>query len=235
MIKKIFRFIFQIIFWLFIGSIALVLLYKWVPLKVTPLMVIRYFENEPTNKTFWKHDWIPIDGISENLKLAVICSEDQNFLKHSGFDYKAIKKAIDFNRQSKTTRGASTISQQTAKNVFLWQQRTWFRKILETYFTVLIEFIWPKERILEAYLNSIEMGKGIYGAKAAAQHWFNKQASQLTIHEAAAIASILPNPTVYKARQASAYIQSRKVWIVSQMKNFGTLEFKDNHDRPHKY
>lgn len=231
MIKRFFRFIFKIIFWLFIFSIAIVFFYKWVPVKVTPLMFIRYFENSNTNKILWEHDWVSFDKISKNLQLAVICSEDQNFLNHSGFDYKAIEKAFEANKKGKKLRGASTISQQTAKNVFLWQDRSWFRKGLESYFTFLIELIWTKERILEVYLNSIEMGRGIYGAEAASQHWFYKHSSELTSNEAAAIASILPNPRVYIANPASVYIQKRKAWIVNQMKNFGKLDYKMNDER----
>jgi len=232
MIKYFFRFILKIFFWLFTISITIVFVYKWIPVYVTPLMVIRHMEN--VDKTIWEHEWIPIENISKNLQLAVICSEDQSFLNHSGFDFKAIKKAIESNRKGKKLRGASTISQQTAKNVFLWQKRSWIRKGLESYFTFLMEVIWSKKRIMEVYLNSIEMGSGIYGAEAASQYWFKKQASQLTPNEAAAIASILPNPRVYRANPASAYIQKRKNWIVNQMRNFGKLDYKINDERKFK-
>jgi monofunctional biosynthetic peptidoglycan transglycosylase len=226
LIKPFFKFIFKAIFWLFVFSIVMVFVYKWVPVKVTPLMVIRYFETNETNaKNVWKHDWVSIDEISKNLQRAVICSEDQNFLNHNGFDYKAIEKAIEDNKKGKRVRGASTISQQTAKNVFLWPQRSWFRKGLETYFTFLIELCWSKERIMEVYLNSIEMGKGIYGAEAASQYWFKKSTLKLTPIEAAAIAAILPNPRKYKANPASNYIQNRKVWIVRQMGYLGNLNY----------
>jgi len=156
----------------------------------------------------------------------VICSEDQNFVKHSGFDIKAIEKAFENNKKGKNIKGASTISQQTAKNVFLWPARSWVRKGLEVYFTFLIEAIWSKERILEVYLNSIEMGNGIYGAEAAAKYWFQKPASQLGIQEAAAIAAVLPNPLKYKANPATNYIQSRKAWISKQMRYYGPLQLK---------
>jgi monofunctional biosynthetic peptidoglycan transglycosylase len=155
----------------------------------------------------------------------VICSEDQNFLKHHGFDIKAIEKAYENNKKGKQLKGASTISQQTAKNVFLWPSRSWLRKGLETYFTFLIELIWSKERIIEVYLNSIEMGPGIYGAEAASQYWFNKSASKLSTNEAAAIASILPSPLRYKANPATVYIEGRKSWIVKQMRYFGPLNY----------
>ena len=201
----------------------MVLLYKWLPVPFTPLMAIRYFEN-PEEEI--RHSWVPRQDISRHLQLSVIASEDQNFVKHNGFDFEAIEKAIEDNQKGKRVRGASTISQQTAKNVFLWPGRNWFRKGLEVYFTFLIETFWSKERILEVYLNSIEMGRGIYGAEAAAQHWFNKSAANLSIYEAAAIAAVLPNPREYRANPASNYINQRKNWIVRQMNNYGkfTLE-----------
>ena len=222
MIKKLFRFIFKIIGWFLLISFLLVLIYKWLPVPYTPLMAIRYFEH-PEEKL--RHDWVPMEKISPNLQLAVIGSEDQNFLNHNGFDYKAIQKAIEYNKTGRRTRGASSISQQTAKNVFLWPQRSWFRKGLEVYFTFLIELTWRKERILEVYLNSIEMGKGIYGAEAAAEAWFGKGAAKLTAQEAAAIAAILPNPREYRANPPSNYIQQRKSWILRQMYNLGKLKF----------
>jgi monofunctional biosynthetic peptidoglycan transglycosylase len=150
------------------------------------------------------------------LQLAVICSEDQNFLSHNGFDYKAIEKAYENNKKGKRVKGASTISQQTAKNIFLWPERSWFRKGLETWFTFLIENLWSKERILEVYLNSIEMGNGVYGAEAASQYWFKKSAKNLAPSEAASIAAILPNPKVYKAAPRSNYIEKRQNWIVTK-------------------
>lgn len=229
MLKKLFRFIFKTAIWFIIISIALVILFRWVPVPFTPLMVIRHFEkNDSKTAKVWKHDWVSIDDISKNLQLAVICSEDQNFLSHHGFDFEAIEKAIANNKKGKRTRGASTISQQTAKNVFLWPQRSWLRKGLEAYFTFLIELFWSKERIIEVYLNSIEMGKGIYGAEAASQYWFKKPASKLTSYQAAAIAAILPNPKQYRANPASAYIQSRQNWIVTQMGYFGKLDYNKN-------
>ncbi|WP_303316714.1 monofunctional biosynthetic peptidoglycan transglycosylase [Flavivirga abyssicola] len=226
MIKHFFKFIFKIILWFIVLSVGLVFLYKWVPVPATPLMIIRCFETSDDKKeTLWKHDWVSIDNISKNLQLAVICSEDQNFLTHKGFDIKAIEKAYENNKRGKKLKGASTISQQTAKNVFLWPQRSWLRKGLEAYFTFLIEWMWSKERIIEVYLNSIEMGHGVYGAEEASQYWFKKSASKLSQLEAAAIAAILPNPRVYKANPASNYIQARKVWIVKQMNYFGPLDY----------
>ena len=227
MIKRFFRFIFKVICWTVIFSVAIVFLYKWVPVPVTPLMVMRSVEQYQQGKKIeWKHDWVSINKMSKNSQLAVVCSEDQKFLTHHGFDVEAIEKALKNNRNSKRIKGGSTISQQTAKNVFLWPQRSWLRKGLEAYFTFLIELIWSKERILEVYLNSIEMGNGIYGIEEASQHWFKKSASKLWTYEAAAIAAILPNPRVYKANPATNYIESRKKWIVKQMNYYGKLEFK---------
>jgi monofunctional glycosyltransferase len=226
MVRKIVKFLWKCLLWFFIISIGSVILFKWVPVPVTPLMVIRSIEQKIDGKELvWKHDWESIDNISKNLQLAVICSEDQNFLNHHGFDMKAIEKAIEYNKKGKRTRGASTISQQTAKNVFLWPHRSWFRKGLETYFTFLIELFWSKERIIEVYLNSIEMGNGIYGAEAAAQYWFKKPASNLRQQEAAAIAAILPSPLRYRANPATNYIQGRKNWIVRQINFFGPLNY----------
>lgn len=226
MIKKLFIFIYKLILWFFVFSVAIVILYKWVPVPITPLMLIRNVEQlRNDKKVVLKHDWISIEEMSKNLQLAVICSEDQNFLNHRGFDIEAIEKAIDYNKKGRRVRGGSTISQQTAKNVFLWPQRSWFRKGLETYFTFLIELFWSKERIMEVYLNSIEMGNGIYGVEEASKFWFKKPAIKLNKNEAAAIAAILPNPLRYRANPATNYIQGRKNWIVRQMNFFGKLDY----------
>ncbi|MBD0831330.1 monofunctional biosynthetic peptidoglycan transglycosylase [Aestuariibaculum sediminum] len=223
--KRLYRFLLKLCVYFVIITVLLVVLFKWTPVPVTPLMVIRYFEEDKATRTFWKHDWVSIDKISKNLQLAVICSEDQLFLTHNGFDIKAIEKAIEHNKRGKRMRGGSTISQQTAKNVFLWPERSWLRKGLETYFTFLIELLWSKKRIMEVYLNSIEMGNGVYGAEAASQFWFKKSASNLSPQQAAAIAAILPSPKHYKANPASTYIQGRKKWIVNQMQFFGALSY----------
>lgn len=226
MIKKLFKFLLKLLLYALVIPIIIVVIFKWVPVPATPLMAIRYFEQKQTDqKTVWKHDWVPLEDISKNLQLAVICSEDQNFLKHRGFDIQAIEKAIEDNQKGKRIRGGSTISQQTAKNVFLWPQRSWLRKGMEAYVTILIELIWSKERIMEVYLNSIEMGNGVYGAEAAAQYWFKKPASKLSKSEAAAIAAILPRPLKYKANPPTAYIASRKLWIMKQMMFFGPLNY----------
>ncbi len=227
MLKRVFKFMLKCFLWFVVLSLGLVIIFKWAPVPITPLMVIRKIEHSKKNENSdIKHDWVSIDDMSKNIQLAVICSEDQNFLSHHGFDFEAIKKAMENNQKNRRIKGASTISQQTAKNVFLWPQRSWLRKGLEAYFTFLIELIWSKERIIEVYLNSIEMGNGIYGVEAASQYWFKKSASRLSQQEAAAIAAILPNPRVYKANPASSYIQSRKDWIVRQMYFFGPLNYK---------
>lgn len=189
-------------------------------------MAIRTFQAESSYDI--KHDWVALDQISEEIQLAVICAEDQRFVEHSGFDYEAIEKAISYNKKEDKIRGASTISQQTAKNVFLWPGRSWLRKGLEAYFTFLIENLWSKERILEVYLNSIEMGDGIYGVEAAANYWFNTKAAHLSRHQAAAIASILPNPRKYKASLRTPYLEKRKQWVLTQMNNYGDLNLAKN-------
>lgn len=229
---RFFKFLFKIILWLLVLPIIGVVIFKWVPVPATPLMAIRYFEQKQTDQPgVWKHHWVPLENISENLQLAVVCSEDQNFVKHNGFDLKAIEKAFDNNQQGKRVKGASTISQQTAKNVFLWPQRSWLRKGLETYVTFLIELIWKKERIMEVYLNSIEMGNGIYGAEAASQYWFKKPASKLSKSEAAAIAAILPRPLKYRANPPTNYIATRKLWIMKQMRYYGKLKYDQEHEK----
>ncbi len=212
--------------WFFGLSILSVIIFKWVPIPFTPLMVIRIIEFKSDNQdAIYSHDWVPLEEISTNLQKAVIASEDGNFLKHNGFDFEAMQKAFKNNQKGKKLKGGSTISQQTAKNVFLWQGRSYLRKGLEAYFTVLIELIWGKERIMEVYLNSIEMGNGVYGAEAATQYWYRKSAASLTKREAAGIAAILPNPRKYKATNSSSYIERRKDRIMRVMRHVGKIEY----------
>jgi len=221
------RFLFKAMLWFFGLSIFSVVLFKFVPVPFTPLMVIRYFENVADGKeNHFSHDWEPIENISMNLQKAVIASEDGTFLTHNGFDFLAMQKAYKSNERGRKIKGGSTISQQTAKNVFLWQGRSYLRKGLEAYFTVLIEMIWGKKRIMEVYLNSIEMGDGVYGAHAATQYWYRKDASSLTKMQAAGIAAILPNPRKYKATSSSSYINNRKAKIVRVMGHVGTINYK---------
>lgn len=223
MLKKIFRFILRTVLVLFLLSIVMTIVYRFVPVPVTPLMIQRYFEMEDGKI---EKDWIPLEEISDNLPLAVVTAEDQKFEEHYGFDLEAIEKAVKYNEKhkGKKVKGASTISQQTAKNVFLWPGRSWVRKGLEVYFTFLIELFWSKERIMEVYLNVIEMGPGVYGAEAAARHYFNKPASKLTKSEAASIAAILPNPNRWSASKPTPYIVKKRNWILRHMKK---IELKE--------
>jgi monofunctional biosynthetic peptidoglycan transglycosylase len=223
---KLYRFLTRILLWFFGVSIFLVVFFKFVPVPFTPLMLVRSIENNAAGKeNFFSHDWEPIENISNNLQKAVIVSEDGTFLTHNGFDFTAMQKAFKDNQLGLRIKGGSTISQQTAKNVFLWQGRSYFRKGLEAYFTVLIELIWGKKRIIEVYLNSIEMGDGVYGAQAATQHWYQKDAKSLTKIQAAGIAAILPNPRRYSATNSSSYINTRKEKIVKVMVNTGTISY----------
>ncbi|WP_162126981.1 monofunctional biosynthetic peptidoglycan transglycosylase [Flavobacterium phycosphaerae] len=226
MIKKIFRWVWKAMLWFFGLSIVSVIIFKWVPIPFTPLMVTRIIEFKlDGNDAIYSHDWEPLENISPNLQKAVIASEDANFLNHSGFDFKAMQKAFKSNQKGKRLKGGSTISQQTAKNVFLWQGRSYVRKGLEAYFTILIELIWGKERIMEVYLNSIEMGNGVYGAQEAARHWYSKKAIELTPREAAGIAAILPNPRKFKASNSSSYINKRKDRIMRSMRHMGSIKY----------
>lgn len=204
----------------FVSSIGVTLYYRWMPVERTPLMIIRDIEKRINGEEPRRlHRWVPIDSISRYLPVAVIASEDQNFLNHHGFDFNAITDAIDEEKRTGRRRGASTISQQTAKNVFLWPSSTWVRKGFEAYFTVLIELLWSKERIMEVYLNSIEMGDGIYGAEAVAQENFGRHAADLKRDECALIAATLPNPRRFSSKLPSKYMRSRRQWIMKQMKH----------------
>ena len=191
-------------------SVLWVLILKWVPVWVTPLMISRSIEYRNDDSFHTHKKWRSYDNISPELAKAVIASEDNLFAEHNGFDWKEMRKAIDEHKnKGKRLRGASTISQQTAKNVFLFPSRSFVRKGFEAYFTVLIELFWSKERILEVYLNVAEMGKGIYGAEAAAQEIFDKSAAGLTRREASLIAACLPNPVQRQAGKPSAYVSKR--------------------------
>ncbi len=221
-LKKLWRWIWKTILVFFIVSISSVIIFRWIPIPVTPLMLIRCVEQKLDGKDLkLKKDWVPFEKISPNLQLAVVCSEDQNFIKHSGFDFEAIDKAMEYNEKHKKTRGASTISQQTAKNVFLWTGRSWIRKGFEVYFTFLIETIWSKQRIMEVYLNVIEMGDGVYGAESTAKIFFHKNAASLSKADAAKIAAVLPNPIRFNLAKSSSYISQRQSWILHQMALWG--------------
>ncbi len=225
------RVVWRIIRWaivLFFGSTILVtLLYRYVPVVVTPLMVIRCVQQVVHGEApRCHHVWTALDDISPSLPIAVIASEDQQFMYHHGFDFAAISKARERNKTSERLYGASTISQQTAKNVFLWPSRTWLRKGLEAYFTVLIELLWGKERIMEVYLNSIEMGDGIYGVRAAATNLFRKTPIELTRGDCALLAATLPNPRQYDAMHPTPYLVRRQRAILSEMRHIATFPTK---------
>jgi len=227
-LRIILRFILKISIW-FVGvSLFLVVLFKWVPVPVTHLMMIRSFQQIAAGKKIiLKHDWVSLKNISPHMQLAAVCSEDQNFFNHHGIDFVAMKKAVnESKRKNGKLRGASTISQQTAKNVFLWPGRSWVRKGLEVWFTGLIELIWGKKRILEVYLNSIEMGNGIYGAEAASKYYFGINASKLSKYQAASIIAILPSPRKWNAGNPGPYVKSRISWIQQQMRFHIPLPYK---------
>lgn len=207
----------------FFGSTILsVALYRFVPVYVTPLMIIRWVNPQGTDaqkeaERHWSHRWVSYDEISHWMPRAVVATEDGRFYQHHGFDFQEIKNAIDESRRGKRNRGASTITQQTAKNVFLWPGHSWVRKGLEAYFTVLIELMWPKERIMEVYLNSIEMGAGVYGVEAAARHYFGRSAADLTKGQSALIALSLPSPLKRNPASPSSYMLRRKSRIMRYM------------------
>ncbi len=225
LIGKTIRIIRNILILLFAGSILMVIAYRYIPVYFTPLMAIRYIEQIKDGKSKGiKHEWKDIDNISRNLVMAVIASEDNRFMTHNGLDIEQIKLARAEAAAGKRVRGASTISQQTAKNVFLWPGKTYFRKGLEAYFTLLIEFVWGKERIMEVYLNSIEMGNGIFGAEAVAKSHFKKNAGKLTKGEAALIAASLPNPRRFNSGKPSPYMYKRQKQIVSLMGKIAPVE-----------
>lgn len=204
----------------FASTILAVVVLRFIPVYFTPLMFIRCFQQIAEGKSMTlHHHWVPIDEISDHLPVAVMASEDQRFLLHHGFDYDAIEKAAKRNLQgSKHKLGASTISQQTAKNVFLWPGRSWVRKGFEVYFTALTELLWSKQRIMEVYLNSIEMGDGIYGADAVAEYNFGKKAEDLSRSDCALIAATLPNPRKFSSKNPGRYMRKRQRQILSNMK-----------------
>ncbi len=217
--KNVTRWIRNIMIFFFTSTILSVVILKYIPVYVTPLMLIRAVEQMMDGQDpVIKHYWVPLDRINHNLPQAVMASEDNLFLKHGGFDLEQIQKAQLEAQEGKRQRGASTISQQTARNVFLWQKRSWLRKGLEAYFTFLIEKIWGKERIMEVYLNSIEMGKGIYGADAVARINFNTTPDKLTKDQCAYIAVSLPNPLLRDSAHPTAKMKKMHNTIKKRMK-----------------
>lgn len=205
-----------------LGTLAL----RWVPLPAAAVMLERRADALWNHRTYSvDYRWVPWDRISPQAALAVIAAEDQNFATHHGFDFESIQKALDEHERGQRQRGASTISQQVAKNLFLWPGRSFLRKGLEAYFTALIELTWSKRRILEVYLNVIELGDGIFGVEAASQRFFRKPASLLGPEEAALLAAVLPNPLRLKADRPSAYVEERRAWILQQMGQLGGTPF----------
>jgi monofunctional glycosyltransferase len=215
LIPRLWKWTKRIFLFMFIAQLVYIVILKWVepPATITQLSSL-------LSGYGLKRDYVKADAISPNMKLAVIASEDQLFPDHAGFDWKNIKKAMAYNqRKPGRVHGASTISQQVAKNVFLWQGRSWLRKGLEVYFTKMIEWVWGKKRILQVYMNVIETGKGVFGVEAAAQKYFNKPAKNLSKRQAAMIAAALPNPKKYLVKPASRYVSARAGYIMRQMNN----------------
>ncbi len=204
-----------------LASIVVVLAFRWLPVPTTAFM-IRDTEPGPP------HDWVPWSEISGHAAVAVIAAEDQKFPVHDGFDFEAIDKALTDAGRGRRQRGASTISQQVAKNLFLWPGHSWIRKGFETWFTIWIEALWPKQRILEVYLNSAEFGRGVWGVEAASRHFFGKSAARLTRHEAALLAAVLPSPKRMRVANPSAYVRGRQEWILGQMRMLGGTSLLDS-------
>lgn len=217
LLRRLIKFILKIVLLILIISVGWVLLYRYINPPLTPLMAIRYWEGTGMIKKEWR-DYGDISGY---MKLAVIAAEDQKFPLHGGFDLQSIQDAIDDKLRGEDLRGASTISQQTAKNVFLWPGKSWVRKGAEAYFTFLIETVWGKKRILEVYLNVIETGEGVYGVQEAGKMYFGKPAKDINEDEAALIAAVLPNPILMSPVKPSKYVKERQRWIMEQMDNLG--------------
>lgn len=223
----------NLLIFLFVSSILAVVAYKFIPVYYTPLMFIRVYEQFRDGKPCkLEHKWVPISEIAQPLVQAVVASEDNLFLDHNGFDIEQIQKARDEAEKGRRVRGASTITQQTAKNVFLWPGKSYLRKGIEAYFTLLIEWIWGKERIMEVYLNSIEMGDGVYGAEAVAKAHFGKPAYKLTRAQSALIAASLPNPRKFNSGKPSPYMLKRQGKILSLMGKLIKIEMGYGTDEP---
>lgn len=227
LVRTIWRIFWKTTMWFFIVSIGLTIIYRFVPVPFTPLMVIRLVEQtfDSEKDVRLQKDWVPMSEMARHAPQAVFAAEDQKFLDHKGFDFEAMEKAWENNKKGKRIKGASTITQQTVKNVFLWPSRSYVRKGLEAYFTVLVELLWSKERIMEVYLNVIEMGNGIYGIEAAAQAYYQKPAAKLNRNQAAMIAAVLPNPIRWNPTKPTGYIRGRQSWIMRQMNNLEPLGF----------
>lgn len=218
--KRLYRGLRWIVILFFASSIFVTLLFRWVSIPVTPLMIIRCVQQIHRGEHFrLHHHWVPLREMSPSMPVAVMASEDQNFLRHHGFDANAIGHAVVSHLHGSGHGGGSTISQQTAKNVFLWPSRSWLRKGFEVYFTFLIELFWSKQRIMEVYLNSIEMGDGIYGTAAIAECHFSCSAAELSRRDCALIAATLPSPLRYSSLHPGPFIRHRQAWILKQMRH----------------
>ncbi len=226
MVCKLFGRMFRFLLWFAAASVLLVLVFRWVPPPGSALMVERKIESWIDGKPIdLKRTWRPWAELSDDLKIAVIAGEDQKFAEHWGFDVAAIQAALDHNERGGNLRGASTISQQVAKNLFLWPGRSWLRKGLEVWFTGLLELLWPKQRILEVYLNTVEWGSGVFGAEAAARAHFGVGASYITARQASLLAAVLPNPLKWSAGKPTGYINRRANWIRQQMRQLGGSDY----------
>ena len=222
MIRKIFKIFFITLISLFLFSISLVILLRFVSIPTSSFILQAQLNNFiDDNDQIVMYEWVAIENISDSMKIAVIAAEDQKFLDHYGFDVDEIEKAFEQNRKGKRVRGASTITQQTAKNLFLWSGKSYLRKGLEAYFTILLELFWSKERILEVYLNIAEFGQNIYGVEAAAQNFYKVKSNSLTMTQSSLLAAVLPNPKRYKAKYPGVYIQRRAAWIRLQTRQLG--------------
>ncbi|MDR2824491.1 MAG: monofunctional biosynthetic peptidoglycan transglycosylase [Prevotellaceae bacterium] len=219
--KKIFKIIGKITLWFIVISVVITVAYTWINPPATPLMLTRKINSGYSIN----YQWINIEQMPQSIINCTVAAEDNFFLAHNGIDFGAIEKAIDDNEQGKRLRGGSTITQQTAKNVFLWQGRSWVRKGFEVYFTFLIETFWSKKRIMEVYLNVIEMGKGVYGVQAAAQHYFRKDAKNLSANQAALIVASFPSPLTRNPAKPTSYLQRRANFILSISKKIGAVKF----------
>jgi len=211
-------------------SVLQVAAFRWLPVPITSFMIGDWMAAADRQHSGRRpdHDWVPWPEISKQAAVAVIASEDQKFLGHQGFDLEAIDKALADAKHGRRLRGASTISQQVAKNLFLWPGQSWVRKGLEAWYTLWIEWLWPKQRILEVYLNSAEFGRGVWGVEAASRHFFRKPAARLNRNEAALLAAVLPNPKRFRVDRPSPYVQQRQAWIMRQMSMLGGVRLLDD-------
>lgn len=222
MLRRLSRRLLKLLLWLVACCVLLVLVLRWLPPPTTALMIERKLEAWRSGQSLeLKRQWVPWAQLPDALKMAVIAAEDQKFAEHWGFDTDSIRAALAHNSRGGALRGASTLSQQVAKNLFLWSDRSWLRKGAEAWFTLLIELLWPKQRILEVYLNSVEWGDGVFGAEAAARVHFGIGVARLSIHQASQLAAVLPNPRAWSAGRPSPHVSQRAAWIRQQMRQLG--------------